>query len=696
MLPYRWIALLGGSPTGFAMMWVPLLLLGLDMAVREDRLSGGILAGVAVLFSCWSDTHVFFFSALLVPGWCLIALAARRTFDWRKPGAYLRIIRALAPMLVFCAVVLVYILLMGRDLADSRVSQGRSLAEVTSFSPRPSGLFGWQTYNISSQAYFGTAAAAVIVAGWMFMGIGCLRKPGKYRGDCVVLTVLCVGITCLVWLALGLHAPFGGKLLTVCRKLIPPYAMIRQTGKIYCLLPSLLAVAMALALSAMFGFDRSNWRCKAFIGAIGLLMVLEYRSQISPTICLISEEQSAYRAVAEDARSEGREPRCLAVVLWPGDSHWSSLYQHFASLYRIRMVNGYRPFVPRDYFENVFSRFDSVNMGELSNDQLDDLTRRDIRYLILHEDAFPEKISAYPVVFTLRRLLNHPRLSLLEQDANVWAFKILPAGRVRPETGSDWNLFLPARAWEMERSDGMDVTVCSDAAASGGGFVSLSHAGAFVQTRLTKSVTAPDQRWMIRARGNGTVACDTVIDGEVRAEADIDVDSSAWVWKKLVMPPLQGYSAVSLRVRCKNGVVDLDTILLAAGEWRGIRAGESLELPAPCFFHAGFTDMTSDGVVLSATRDPTAIVFYGPKMPLETGMYEVELTFLSRAEIGTPLGKFNMRWRGDEEGNWVAVSAGRPARHRFVQERNLPVCLAFFFFGETDMEIRKVIFRRLD
>ena len=39
-LPYRWISMLGGSPTGFAMMWIPLLLLGIDKAVRENSIWG--------------------------------------------------------------------------------------------------------------------------------------------------------------------------------------------------------------------------------------------------------------------------------------------------------------------------------------------------------------------------------------------------------------------------------------------------------------------------------------------------------------------------------------------------------------------------------------------------------------------------------------------------------------------------------
>ena len=82
-LPYRWSNLLGGSPMGFAMVWAPLLLLGLDLAVRDGRFAGGLLAGLAILFSSWTDTHMFFFGALMTPGWC--ALAPNLTYPLPAP-----------------------------------------------------------------------------------------------------------------------------------------------------------------------------------------------------------------------------------------------------------------------------------------------------------------------------------------------------------------------------------------------------------------------------------------------------------------------------------------------------------------------------------------------------------------------------------------------------------------------------------
>jgi len=56
---------MGGSPTGFGMMWLPLALLGVDAAVAERRMAGGWIAAVAMLFAkLRPDTHMFFFRRL--------------------------------------------------------------------------------------------------------------------------------------------------------------------------------------------------------------------------------------------------------------------------------------------------------------------------------------------------------------------------------------------------------------------------------------------------------------------------------------------------------------------------------------------------------------------------------------------------------------------------------------------------------
>ena len=73
-VPYRWVVLAGGSPTGFGMGLVPGVALGVDIAVRDRRLRGGILAGALVLACYAADLHCFLFAVLALPLWGLVAL----------------------------------------------------------------------------------------------------------------------------------------------------------------------------------------------------------------------------------------------------------------------------------------------------------------------------------------------------------------------------------------------------------------------------------------------------------------------------------------------------------------------------------------------------------------------------------------------------------------------------------------------
>ena len=63
----------------------------------------------------------------------------------------------------------------------------------------------------------------------------------------------------------------------------------------------------------------------------------------------------------------------MAIPLWPGDSAWSSLYQYYGSMYRIRMLNGYHPVIPSRYVEDIFTTFSSANRGYLDDGQLNAL-----------------------------------------------------------------------------------------------------------------------------------------------------------------------------------------------------------------------------------------------------------------------------------------------------------------------------------
>ena len=713
LLPYRWINLLGGSPAGFAMLWPPLLILGLDLAVRADSVKGGVLAGIALLFACFSDSHVFYFSMLMVPAWCVVAFIRREVFEWRSRRHYTSIALALAPAAVLGFAGLVYRARRARRLADTAgMAGGRSWDEVGINSPAWQGLFSFRDLGQSNQIFVGCVIAVLLAIGFFlaFTALFDKRRKTGWR-QCLVLMCVCIGILGIVCLALGTRGPLEGKALLFCRKFLPKYKMIRQPAKIFTVLPPLLTIGLAIALTALrnAGGHKNRGPVSALSLVFCLCTVIECKLHVNATVSLLATGQPAYAAVTDDAGAEA-EPHALVIPLWPGDSAWTSLYQHYVSLYRIRMVNGYSPVVKRNYKPEVFDRLGSCNKGVLTTNQLDMLRSMKIGYVILHEDAFPEKVSPLPVAFTLRNLLDHPHLELLKQSGPIWAFRVLEEPHEREPRAPDWKVFFPARRHEFERGcDKSMVTEAEDVSSSA--FVSLSDPGQVLATKGTHMVETPDLKWLVRMAGEGVLTVKHLFNGEDGHETTMALNEDGWIWREIPVVSHPGHAKTALSLSfAKGGGVDLDAAILMAGEWTPPPPGESLSLPAALFFHAGATDLDSGGVTFRKLRDHAAfdnhdkeavgkirrnkgVVLYGPRLPLPPGPYTVELHSGSSAPDRTTLGAFYVK-QGREILGFEYVHAGSVTWAAIEVPYDLPVSVNFLYSGAADMIVEKIVFTR--
>lgn len=715
VLPFRWINLFGGSPAGFAMTWIPAILLGVDLAIREDRVRGGVLAGAALLLASWGDSHVFFFGALAVPVWSIVAFAGRTDFQWRQGASYRRLVLALLPIGLFAVVALLFPFLMKGlyraviGLAPVAHDVGpRTFREIMLFAPDWQGFFGMNIRGTSTHIYLGVLIPAFITAGWLVL---VRRTWGDWRTHgrkLIVLVLMILAMVAIMLLALGPRGPEHGLLFRICRLIIPPYAMIRQPAKIFCLMPSFLAVASAFSLMALLQLRAGRaWRILVPIVFAGLIL-WDYPRQCHPTISLLEKKQGAYAAVAADtagaADAAGQAiPRALVLPLWPGDSHYASIYQYFASIYRVRMINGYNPFIKQGYFEDVFRRFESVNQGGLSEDQVNRLLGMHIRYILLHENLFPEKVSPFPVTATLQQLLRHPRLELLRQDGSVWAFKIMDLPRAKSAPLPAGDILFPARRFEMEKTVAeRRVTVIKSPATGGRAYVALTETNASLRTTPIRVASVSNLHWLVRVRGQGTLGGELMTDERVTALAPLKVQAAEWTWLNISVPAFQGFAALSLKLVLQAGAVDLDLSLLTAGPWRQMKPGDSAILPAALFFHAGHIDLKSGSVIFRRDYDRQGYVFYGPKLPLPRGTYEINVAFTSPAAPGTELGVINLEQNEAIMGGGGAfrpisvIYAGRPASVQWRQYENLPFNLALDYNAASDLEIQRITIKRLE
>jgi len=695
-VPYRWVTLLGGSPTGFAIIWIPLLFLGIDKMMRDSSISGGLMAGIAVNLANWNDKHVFLFGCGMIPVWILFSLVlpAREAIKpWRR-------LTAVAVFLLLSGLAVLAGLSTGEKLAGTTMGSGRAMDVVRLFSAHAGDFLLWRGEDRATHVFIGYILTALLAVGGGFALCRAFVWPDSHWKTFVASAILFTALGGVLILSLGPNGPFDGLFYVLCRKFISPFRMIRQPDKIFCVMPALIPAILALTLPGLFGILRRRTASIAAACLIAICLVAENAPQIRPQVCLLQDSQDAYKAVADDAAASGYKPFAAVFPLWPGDSHWASLYEHYSSLYRIRMINGYRPAINTNYVENVFRTFTSGNLGELNNDQLDRLLIMGVNHILFHEDAYPEKVGPFASNFALKRLLNHPRLDLLKDSRGIWAFRILetPATQNRPEAGATWRTFFPARRWEAEdtsRCKTSGAAATADSACTGGGYMAMTGTEARICFPSNTLVYTEGLGWLVRLRGKGTLRASCQAGASNRTDM-LTVDSAEWKWFRFEPGQYEERQTISLSMELADGGVDIDSAILVAGPWNvEPQPGERVVLPAPCFFHAGSIDLKADSVIFRKDEEPSGPDFYGPGLPLAAGTYKVDVDY-SCSNADLTAGSFYVTSGTNRSASVKMAGTGQSASGIFTNTANLPVKFVFVYSRQTDMSIRSVSFTRLD
>ena len=687
-LPYRWAALCDGSPTGFAMMWVPLMFLGAAAWVLDGtRKAAWGLVGAWIGLAL-GEAQSFFLTTLALPPWVLLLLGLRRarTGEWVSLAG---VARRTLPLVTLGAALACGITVARLSmLKDSVMKQGRAMAEVAIFSPRLEGFWTQAHTGISSDLFLGWPAllALVVVGG---LAVFQLFRPGAARWEGLAALGLVIGTVAVGLLCLGTNGPLEGRLFDLTRRFVPKFSSIRQPLKLVCLFTALLPVLLALLFQALRSPRLPGRLALGFALLAGGVSLAQYKGKISPTLCGVDRANAAYAAVADDCDRLGKKRQVLALPLWPGESSWGSLYQHYNSIYRLRGLNGYSPMVAWSYFMEVFQPLRSLNQGHLDDGQIELLTRMGVRHLVLHENAFPNKVSPWPVAVTLAALRNHPRLDPVAQDGEIHAFRILDAPRAPIVPSPAPRTWFPSRHFGAEAGWPREVygDLADDPGAGGGKCVPLRPAGRPLEFKPMSLTAAPNLRWHVRARGTGTLRVVERRGGQLAydhgstqpgewtgyaesAPVELPVQAPEWTWVS-VPGSIEGHQLGALTLTATAGECRVDEILLTAGEPLALEPGHTLEIPAADFFHAGFSQ--PDGsVVFRQGRDPRDVVLYGPDLPLAPGEYEI--TAHSDAPSGATLGGPGARNDG-----WptlrMPVTDNRPIqwRLRFLDERDVTV-----------------------
>lgn len=689
---FRWVKLLGGSPAGFAMALVPLVLIGAHSAIRNRSVAGGLVAGVGLMLTLWSDIQAFYFLALFFPFWCLICAVASESWVWRNPRTYLQAIPSLVPIPIFVVFTLALRRHFERQLQGSLLETGRELREVAGYSPHWTGLFQWAKTGINNHVFIGMVVALLL--GCALLAVLAPQRVGLAKGrPRRVLALLLLSIGGIIVLALGTQGPWEGLALRIARRTLPRYSLLRLPARIFVLMPSLLALAVAYVLAAVRTRLPRPPQRTVLLGLVALGLVLEGRLQIEATLCRLQNEQPAYAAVAEAARRAALPPRAVVVPLWPGDADLAANYLHFASLYRIRLLNGYSPVVSSNYLQNVFRRFESINQGAIDEPQIAQLREWGISHLLVHEDLFPEKVSPFPVQMTLHRFLTHPQLRLERNEETVWAFRLEPEPAAEAVFSGPAPLYLPTRYFEAERLPMRQGNVFLEESAGRGAFLRLAEAGDELATHPLRVAPDPSLAWWLRLRGQGRLRVVGRLDETPFATERLEVDHADWTWVAWPLA-LPGFGPGTLELAWAEGAIDIDALYVGSRDWRAPEIGQSVVWPANGFFHAGHSDSESGRVFLRRQRDVDGEVFYARVPPLPPGLYEA--TLLSRSEAHTDLAVGHWRVVAGTHQDESVVHGGRQETSVTVrQEQELPMRLAFQYGRIADVELTGVRFTRL-
>ena len=230
--------------------------------------------------------------------------------------------------------------------------------------------------------------------------------------------------------------------------------------------------------------------------AVLVLLVADYLPAHAPGLTTLPLSHPVYDRLARE-RTPGET--ILELPIWPGDSAWTSNYLWYVTRYRNLLLNGYSPATPRTYVEQVFKPLYPLDFGEMRRPQYDLLKSLGIRFIVFHEEVYPQKISDFPFRVTVENLRSSKYLETVAGAPPLWLFRLKPeppegeefaAGAISP-VGS----LREAEQWNAGRG-----TRVEDPLASGGATISFPAGSAGVLGRPVPARVYPAGDYRVQAR----------------------------------------------------------------------------------------------------------------------------------------------------------------------------------------------------
>ena len=299
--------------------------------------------------------------------------------------------------------------------------------------------------------------------------------------------------------------------------------------------------------------------------------------------------------------------------------------------------------------------------------------------------------------------MGHPRLQFLEHDKAVWSFKILGRDGVsdsqQPITNNQQRASPPLlAAWQWDACDmaGGTSTVEKDGVNifirlpdGGGGTIRLDPRNLYPQEGL---------RYVASVSGNGCLE-GSFGTGLSNDAFKVEVtNGNDWTWVEMPVPELPADRQTLIRLAFTNmtGRVDVSMLTLMGGEWKWLKPGERLVIPAESFCGTGYSDTNHTGMHLDKDRTQASVAFFGPVIPVLPGWYCLSLDYTTKVAGEVSLGELSVMRTDGQSRETVPVISGKEAALNYRLESPRPLRMEFRYSRASDMVIHSVTLTRME
>lgn len=343
-----------------------------------------------------------------------------------------RFFRTILPFLLMCSLTVVWALYTRSHIETSIAAEGRPLTQIMKYSPEISDIFKRHNRAVEKNIYFGLIPFSLAC-----LGLFIKRMEGRRN-------ILFFGSLFTVGLILSFGPNLGPYiyLYNILYDHLPFFNYPRVAGRMITITTVMMVVLSGYGLKWLIervqgdkGSGEQDARYKmhdarykiswirnpaSWIILIFIGILIDFLPFGLRGISITSKGNAVY----EEVRKNLGDKKVLEIPIWPGDSAWSSVYQYYVTLYRYHMINGYDPGVSKRYVEEIFGRLYPLDFGELRKEEHQFLKDLNVKYIVMHEEEFPRKVSPFPFRSSLDNMKRSPYVKFAKKDGPIYLFEL--------------------------------------------------------------------------------------------------------------------------------------------------------------------------------------------------------------------------------------------------------------------------------